>query len=180
MHPTLRRIRGVLGTAVTWAVGWGTVGFLAGVPQWAVVGFTAGAGFAVALSLAERRSRAETLVLWRTALWGGVGAVIGGGVAVPWLWAMSSGALQLLPFLGVSALLGAGSATGTLLLVRRPGAQSRLVAPDGPREQLMPRAGRTAPSAPATADGDSSSDRDIISGPRLSFERLTREKTDDP
>ena len=160
MQPWLRRVRGVLGTAVTWSAGWGALGFLAGVPQWMVVGFTAGAGFAVALALAERQGRAETLALRRTALWGALGAVAGAGVAVPWLWAMSGGGLQLLPFLGFTALLGAGSATGTLLVIRRAGARRRLGAGEGPRELTRPGADRTDTRGRAVANAETSADRD--------------------
>ena len=160
MHQSLRRFRGVLGTAVTWGFAWGALGSLAGVPQWTVVGFTSGAGFALALALAERRSRADTLALRRTALWGALGAVAGASVAVPWLWAMSHGALRLVPFLGVSALLGAGSAAGTLLLIRRADAGPRLTAGDRPCERATLGVGHPGGSVGAAVAADASTDRE--------------------
>jgi hypothetical protein len=75
----LRRIRGVIGTGVTWAVGWVAVTgaflglggswdlFLASALQTAMTGFIIGSSFAVILSVAERRSHFGDLSLWGVA-----------------------------------------------------------------------------------------------------------------
>ena len=87
MKQFLRRLRGIIGTGITWAIGWagifGVVGAIFGaysVPRLALVGgFTgliAGGAFAVILSITERRHRLEDLSLWRTALWGGLGGFL--------------------------------------------------------------------------------------------------------
>lgn len=145
----VRRLRGVLFTALTWAVGWtpfgiawaayawyflghhlpaGTsrppTGFLAAlVLAWATFGAVSGAVFATALTLAERRRSLDELSVWRTALWGALGA-LALPVALMSL-AVKEGGLVALPLapvlvtVGVSAALGAGSAAGTLALARR-------------------------------------------------------------
>ena len=72
MKVWLKRIRGVVGTALTWAAAWsgvavvlslvgffGTLGlirvYVAVAALWAVVGFVGGAFFSVVLGVAERR-----------------------------------------------------------------------------------------------------------------------------
>ena len=82
----LRRLRGIIGTGLTWAVGWAVVNLgialLSGLPLRFIglgaisslaQGFVAGGAFAVILSIAERRHTLEDLSLERTALWGGRG-----------------------------------------------------------------------------------------------------------
>ena len=80
MKQFLRRLRGVIGTGLTWAIGWAgfsaVVGVIFGaysVPRLALVGaFTgliAGGAFAVILSITERRRRLEDLSLWLGRPW---------------------------------------------------------------------------------------------------------------
>lgn len=100
MRLLARRIRGALGIGVTWGALWVVIGLvvftafaifdpedidpgegLARVlPIFGLVGFLSGLGFAVWLSLAERRRTLHQLPLWRVGLWG-----LLGGVAIPLL-----------------------------------------------------------------------------------------------
>lgn len=129
MKRWLQRLRGVLGTALTWAVGWcvtgvliGTTGLLGNLALveyaifggvFAVLGFVGGTAFSVVLALTEGRRRFDQMSLPRFAVWGAIGGALmsltvtalgeGGGLAT-WLLYM---------------LLGSGSATGSLVLARR-------------------------------------------------------------
>jgi hypothetical protein len=135
MNNFLRRLRGIIGTGLTWAIGWtgvkvGLFGLygLSGFPlrflfpialSGLVQGFIAGGAFAVVLSIAERRHTLEDLSLRRVALWGGVGGVL---VLLPTLPMVFSYGVPLIPILGslaVDGLMGAGFATGSVALARR-------------------------------------------------------------
>lgn len=120
MRKWLRRIRGVIGTALTWGVGWSLVGLAGGVPvlNWGVPGVIAGAGFAVALAIAGRRRTLSEIPVWSAAGWGALGTVGAVLVATPLLFLMMP-ALKIVPFIGVLAVLGAGSGAGTLAVARR-------------------------------------------------------------
>lgn len=130
MNRLLKRVRGILGTAFTWAIAWiglgAGLGVLAGfplryLPQMAlnssVAGFMAGASFAVILSVAERNHSLEDLSLRRVALWGAVGGLIlsvipmAFGVPVPYL----------LGPLVINSGIGAAMASGSVVLARRGG-----------------------------------------------------------
>lgn len=97
MKSWLRRIRGVVGMGLTWAVGWALVGVLIGVastvltglpwdsffeifdaplPALAVPGFFGGALFSAVLGIAGRRRRFDELSLPRFAAWGAVGGLL--------------------------------------------------------------------------------------------------------
>ncbi|HEX5438015.1 MAG TPA: hypothetical protein VFW98_12695 [Gemmatimonadaceae bacterium] len=97
MKKWLRRIRGVVGTGLTWAVGWALVGLLIGVmstvlpglpwdaffkvfdaplPALAVPGFFGGALFSMVLGIAGRRRRFDELSLPRFVAWGAVGGLL--------------------------------------------------------------------------------------------------------
>jgi hypothetical protein len=114
-----RRLRGFVGTALTWGAAWAIPGLLVGVPAWILAGLISGAGFSVVLAIAERHRQLEELTLKRVASLGAIGSAISALMAMPLYWFVSEGRLQVLPFLGVVAVLGAGSAAGTLALARR-------------------------------------------------------------
>jgi hypothetical protein len=129
----LRRLRGIIGTALTWAAGWagffGVVGLVFGansVPRLALVGaFTglvAGGAFAVILSIAERRQRLEDLSLWRTALWGGLGGIL---VAA----AFSGSWGNFLSFAATMAVSASASSAGTVAVAKR--AERKLIGEKG-------------------------------------------------
>ncbi len=130
MNRLLKRVRGVLGTAFTWAIVW--IGLGAGIGALAgfnlsfllrmalnssVAGFIAGASFAVILSVAERNHSLEDLSLRRVALWGAVGGLLlsaipmAFGVPVPYL----------LGPLVINVGIGAGMASGSVVMARRGG-----------------------------------------------------------
>ena len=133
MRGLLRRLRGIIGTGLTWAVGWAGIFAVAGVifgagsvPGVAVVfGFTglvAGGAFAVILSIAERRHRLEDLSLWRTALWGGFGGIL---VAA----AFSGSWENFWSFAATMAVSAAASSAGTVAVAKR--ADRRLIEGEG-------------------------------------------------
>jgi hypothetical protein len=143
MKGFLRRIRGIIGTGLIWAVGWAALwgavllimsGFdlLEGWDFWytvramlgvAGVGFAAGSGFGVILSLLERHKKLEDLSFRRIALWGGIG-----GLALA-----AAFGLQHLPQTIVLTLLGIGSATGSVALAKR--ADRKLI--EGQEESVL-------------------------------------------
>ncbi len=155
MKQWLKRIRGAVSTALTWAVAWGGVGAIIGLVTGAVwgtgtgslimtflsptmlglifgsalfgsvllamCGFAGGAAFSVVLSVAEGRRRFDEMSLLRFAAWGAVGGLL---LAMPPLLPVLLAATDLpaLYWFGTSvvvALLGAGSAAGSLALARR-------------------------------------------------------------
>ena len=128
----LRRLRGALGMAVTWGIAWAVPALLVGVPAWILAGMIAGAGFSVALGIAESRSGLDQLTPKRVAIWGAVGTVGASLVAMPLFLMISGGALKVLPFLGVVGVLGAGSAAGTLAIARSGSSEHRLDDADQP------------------------------------------------
>lgn len=128
MKPLLRRIRGAIGMALTWGAAWAVPGLVAGVPEWILVGMVSGAGFSIVLGLGESGSRFEELSAKRLAGWGALGAVLSAVLATPMFLVLSSGALEVGPFLIVVGLMGAASAAGTLAIARHAGNQDRLAA----------------------------------------------------
>ena len=142
MKKWLKRIRGALGIGLTWAAAWGGVGALIEVATmvlginaialfelatYAIMGFIGGAIFSTVLGIAEGRRRFDEMSLWRFAGWGAVGGLL---LAMPLL-LLTASTTPLLWF-GTSvvvALLGAGSAAGSLALARR--ADDRELLEDG-------------------------------------------------
>jgi hypothetical protein len=143
MTDWMRRLRGALKMGVTWAIGWGLVGFAielvhnvwpnplgSMVDIWpmalALPAFFSGFTFSILLGIAARRRRFRDLSLPGFAALGGLGGalvslgpalMVGVGLASmhePYsVWQVTA---QL--FVPI-ALLGAGSAAGTLALARR-------------------------------------------------------------
>jgi hypothetical protein len=128
MDSVLRRLRGLLGMGVTWAVGWAIIMFLIGnviqvvdpdsidrgEEPWrlalmvSVVGFISGSVFAMIFSSAERRKRIRDLSVLRSTLWGALG-----GAALPLLTTMPDTVLfNTVP-------LGAIFAASTVAIARR-------------------------------------------------------------
>jgi len=126
MKGFLRRLRGVIKTGLTWAVGW--AGFFAvvgailetNVPRAVFIGgfmgLIVGGAFSVILSITERRHRLEDLSLWRVALWGGLG-----GILVTGSFNLLAGSEGLIwPLVATMAFFGAASSAGTVAIARRP------------------------------------------------------------
>ena len=147
MKGFLRRLRGIIGTGLTWAIGWPIVnlgfGILIGLPPRFLgpiaisslfSGFLAGATFAVILSIVERRHTLEDLSLKRTALWGGIGGILLRAAVLPFVLPLGVPAYSLLlPFV-VDGLTGAGFASGSVALARR--ADKNLIEGDEPLPAL--------------------------------------------
>ncbi len=144
----VQRLRGILLTALTWALPWAAVGgatvvafdwlarapgfhtltsvefawglFLDGARFFALVGAVAGALFAGVVAVAERRRTFATLNTGRMVVWGALS-----GAALPLLvgiGAVLTGAPSMLRDLflaGIGASLGAGSAAVMLRIARR-------------------------------------------------------------
>ena len=128
MNRLLKRIRGIVGTGVTWALAWvglgAVVGALVGYPVGflfrialsnSVSGFLAGSAFAAILSVAERKRTLEGLSLKRVALWG----AIGGGLLSFLPMAYGVPLAYLLGPLLINGGIGAGMAAGSVALARR-------------------------------------------------------------
>jgi hypothetical protein len=124
----LRRIRGIIGTGVTWALAWvglgAGIGALTGFPlsyllrmamNNSVAGFIAGASFAVILSVAERHHTLEDLSLRRVALWGAAGGALLSFLPL----AFGIPLAYLLGPLVINVGIGAGMATGSVALAKR-------------------------------------------------------------
>jgi hypothetical protein len=136
MKKWLRRIRGALGTGLTWAVAWGgagtivMLGFLlrtgsrpdAPFPLvFGVFGFVAGVIFSGVLGLVEGRRRFDQMSLPRFAAWGAAGGFV---LAAAFVLVVSlAGDPAFLWNLVVAgplfAVAAAGSAAGSLALARR-------------------------------------------------------------
>jgi len=143
----VRRLRGAVGIGLTWAAGWALVGVLIGVtsrllpglpwdlffqvfdaplPALAVPGFVGGVLFSTVLGVAGRRRRFDELSLPRFAVWGAVGGLLLGlvpaALVAVGLASIGHSALGLWGLTAVisgpAALLGAVSASGSLVLAR--------------------------------------------------------------
>ena len=126
MKKWLRRIRGAVGMGLTWAVAWFGAGVAlllvvgvgaADVPfplGFGLLGFLAGVTFSGVLGIVEGRRRFDQMSLPRFAVWGGVGGLLLSGIFV-----LATGLGGEVLVLGpVFALSGAGCAAGSLALAR--------------------------------------------------------------
>jgi hypothetical protein len=147
MTKWLRRMRGALGMGLTWALGWALFGLLIGVaskllpglpwhyffdvfdaplPALALPGFLCGVIFSVVLGIAGRRRSFDELSLPRVAAWGSVGGLLLGllpaamvTVGLATYGGPDAGLWQFTAVIsGPLAFLGAGSASGTLMVAR--------------------------------------------------------------
>ena len=133
MSKWLKRIRGALGIGLTWAVAWGFVGALLGLSlvgpsaigavslSFALYGFICGGGFSVLLGLTEGRRTFEEMSLKRFAVCGALAPLLMQVMLVTALafWGDPGQLLNRLISATILALLGAGSAAGSLALARR-------------------------------------------------------------
>ena len=122
MSKWLKLIRGAVSIGLTWAAAWALVGALLGllfgwffVGEFALVGLLSGGAFSVVLGLAGRRRTFDEMSLPRFA---GLGALAPLLLIVPT--AFSGGVFNPGGLIAVAllALLGAGSAAGSLALAR--------------------------------------------------------------
>ncbi len=133
MRTWLRRIRGAVLMALTWAVVWAPVGVLIGMivdpdesmdEMWFAVGgypgFLCGAVFSAVLGIAEGRRKFDELSLSRVGAWGAVSGVLVG--ALPFVLGTPSAQFPLwlrgVAIIGSITLLSAVSAAGSLALAK--------------------------------------------------------------
>lgn len=145
----LRRLRGAIGTGLTWAVAWALAGLLIGVssvllpglpwhlffdffdaplPTLALPGFVGGAIFSVVLGIAARRRSFDQLSLPGFTAWGAVGGVLLSllPISMVGFTAASLARPGLWLFAGLVTVLSAGSAAASLALARMADDQGRL------------------------------------------------------
>jgi hypothetical protein len=150
MSRWIRRLRGALGMGVAWGLAWFgagmalllVVGFgAADVPfplGFGALGFMAGIIFSVVLGLVEGRRSFDQMSLPRFAGWGAAGGL---ALAILFVGAVAIFGNDRLPLLvlgPVFALAGAGSAAGSLLLARRGEEVPHLRSGDGPAGGSLP------------------------------------------
>ena len=138
MKKWLKRIRGAVGIGLTWAAAWigvltiavsvvefrigyawppSLVHLLANSALFGAMGFIGGAAFSEVLGIAEGRRKFDEMSLRRFANWGAVG-----GLLLYVFMALTSNGLNLGGLLTTGvfcALMGAGSASGSLALARQ-------------------------------------------------------------
>jgi len=140
MRKMLRRLRGAVGMGLTWAVAWFGVGLVVGLVglqvgaaafgsglAWlaynslvsAGAGFIGGTVFSAVLRVAEGRRRFDEMSMLRFAIWGGLGGLVVAGLQVGLFMLVMGGTPSFLYYFGIQGLMGAGSATGTLVLARK-------------------------------------------------------------
>jgi hypothetical protein len=83
-----------------------------------VLGFVGGTLFSTVLSIADGRRRFDQLSLPRFVAWGALGGLLLGGLAVAASLLGSGFTILGAVIVGVTTLLGAGSAAGTLVIAR--------------------------------------------------------------
>ena len=136
MKKLLQRIRGAIGIGLTWAAGWAPIGAVAGwitasllhfpmgtvitnyAVTFGVLGFLGGTIFSTVLSLAEGRRSFDQLSLPRFAAWGAMGGLVLGGLSAAAGLLGAGFTILGAVIIGGSALLGAGSAAGMLVIAR--------------------------------------------------------------
>jgi hypothetical protein len=135
MNRLLRRIRGALGLGLTWALAWFGAGMAlllvvgpdaADVPfplGFGLLGFLAGVTFSGVLGLVEGRRSFDQMSIPRFAGWGAVGGVIFSGIFVA---VAGLGGAALVVLAPVFALSSAACAAGSLALARKADDQALL------------------------------------------------------
>lgn len=135
----LQRLRGVVGTALTWASGWGLIGaglhavalyfgwngfvgvtWAGDVLAHAAMGLLGGAVYSGGLLLTERGRTLRDLRIAPSGLWGGLAGAVGAAVVFALLGGV--GLLpELWPALLAGGVLGAGSGAGMAAIAREEG-----------------------------------------------------------
>lgn len=148
MTQWMKRVRGAIGIGLTWAAGWAPLGAITGlvtgnviglpldvvIPNYAatfgVLGFVGGTIFATVLTLADGRRSFSRLSVPRFVALGAFGGLLLGGLAVG-AGLFGAGATILGAVITAAALLGAGSAAGTLMIARASHSEALLEGEDG-------------------------------------------------
>lgn len=177
LRALLRKLRGIAGMALSWAIGWGAVfGLTAGLiglfgltpapgmsqvvaafqvtiffgTMGAVLGFLTGSVFSLVLMAAERKRRLSDLRTPRFALWG---AAAGGMALLPIVFSgLAEGSIAVglgSVFVSVAAGLGAASAVASLKTAQSGSAPGELL-PTADENALAPSMG----GSPGNGEGD--------------------------
>ena len=147
------RLRGTIGMALVWTIGWSVIGVVYGLGvSWLVgsslvgaaavfgaklfagMGFVAGGLFSVLLRLAEGRRRFDELSLGRLVAWGGAGGLVIGVIGSLTGVGGSGFGLEGAIVTGFTTVLGGASAAATLGVARA--AEQPAVEDGDPRERL--------------------------------------------
>lgn len=149
MGTWLRRVRGAIGMGFAWAAAWFGAGMAlllivgpdaADVPfplGFGLLGFLAGVTFSAVLTLVEGRRTFDQISIPRFSLWGGAAGVVFAALFVFITGLVGSASLNLLDMGIIFGLAGAGSAGGSLALARRADTRESLEAGgDGPEARL--------------------------------------------
>ena len=127
MANLLRRMRGVIGMGLTWALAWSAVGAL---PRWVfgigadapfplifgVLGFVAGVAFSIVVAAAERRRTFDQMSLPRFAAWGALGGFTLSAIFARFASLGLGDVLLVAPTLAIASSV---CAAGSLALARR-------------------------------------------------------------
>lgn len=150
MKKLLRRVRGALGMGLAWAFAWFSAGMVllfivgpeaADVPfplGFGALGFFAGVSFSGVLGVVEGRRSFDQMSIPRFAGWGAVGGLLFSVLFVSAVSLLAEGPAFLwnLSFLGpIFAIAGGGSAAGSLAIARS-GDDRDLLDPAGEPERL--------------------------------------------
>lgn len=157
MKSWLQRVRGAIGIGATWAAGWAPIGAITGwatatlfgfppsevatnyAAMFGVLGLMGGTIFSIVLRLAEGRRSFDQLSLPRFVVWGALGGLVLGGIAVS-ASLLGAGVTTLgAVIVGAASLLGASSAAGTLVLARAADDQALLNAGTSGTHAHVPR-----------------------------------------
>ncbi len=152
MNPVMRKIRGLVGTAVTWAVGWAVAGFgliaiplLVGrgaVPFWRVAlpfaavigvsGAVVGTLFSLVLGSIHGRRTLDELKPGRMALWGGLAGLVTAGAAFAGVAAVGVPIPPKGVLMVTAMIAGFGAITGGGTVKIAQMSEPKLEAPDPP------------------------------------------------
>ena len=157
----LRKLRGALGLALTWAVAWGLGGFLLGVllylvgpgfgpiPFWSLapllalrtgmLGFVGGGAFAVVLGTIHRKRRLGELGSFRMALWGALAGLVMPVAGIATIVGATGGGIPIRAILGPAVVVfgGLGAATSVMTIKLAQRSVDGLESPEA--EDMLPR-----------------------------------------
>ena len=153
MGSWLRRLRGMVGIGLTWAIAWSAVGTL---PRWVfginadapfplifgVLGFLAGVTFSIVLVLTERRRTLDQMSTPRFAGWGAVGGILASAMFAR---AASLGLGDVLIVAPTFAVACAACASASLALARRAERRELTDGPDAAHIELAALSLSTSP-----------------------------------
>jgi len=147
MTNTIRRLRGLVGTGLTWAVAWTGVGallhaFTGGMVSptvsievlgFSVLGFVGGAVFATGFMITEGRRRLDQLTLGRAGFWGAAAGLFGplALLTVAGVFSFGIGVADVWQLLAGTAIAGTVSGTAMTAIARSAAGELTSGSPTG-------------------------------------------------